>query len=106
MSTFRARAIASIPASLKIVDYIYQVLTKPDGDPALTLSGPAAAACHGAKYPMLPHARTGGIAGFLEILADHNGREDVYRMADLLSFEIDDLLPIVEGGGSAGICES
>ena len=51
---------------------------------------------------MLPHARTGGIAGFLEILADHNGREDVYRMADLLSFEIDDLLPIVEAAALLG----
>jgi NitT/TauT family transport system ATP-binding protein len=89
------------PRFNKIVDYIYQVLTKPDGDPAVTLSGPAAADVS-AKYPMLPHARTGGIAGFLEILADHNGREDVYRMADLLSFEIDDLLPIVEAAALLG----
>ncbi len=90
------------PRFTKIVDYIYQVLTKPDGDPALTLSGPAAGSATTAKYPMLPHARTGGIAGFLEILADHNGREDVYRMADYLSFEIDDLLPIVEAAALLG----
>jgi NitT/TauT family transport system ATP-binding protein len=95
------------PRFTKIVDYIYQVLTKPDGDPALTLSGPAATQAGTkydapTKYPMLPHARTGGIAGFLEILADHNGREDVYRLADLLSFEIDDLLPIVEGAALLG----
>ena len=89
------------PRFTKIVDYIYQVLTKPDGDPALTLSGPSSTDVR-PKYPMLPHARTGGIAGFLEILADHNGREDVYRMADLLSFEIDDLLPIVEGAALLG----
>lgn len=87
------------PRFTKIVDYIYQVLTKPDGEPAVPFSGPAAT---GPKYPMLPHARTGGIAGFLEILADHNGREDVYRMADLLSFEIDDLLPIVEAAALLG----
>jgi len=90
------------PRFTKIVDYIYQVLTKPDGDPALTLSGPASGSISTAKYPMLPHARTGGIAGFLEILADHNGREDVYRMADYLSFEIDDLLPIVEAAALLG----
>ncbi len=95
------------PRFNKIVDYIYQVLTKPDGDPALTLSGPASTEAGTkydarTKYPMLPHARTGGIAGFLEILADHNGREDVYRMADLLSFEIDDLLPIVEAAALLG----
>ena len=89
------------PRFTKIVDYIYQVLTKPDGDPALPLSGPAATDTQ-PKYPMLPHARTGGIAGFLEILADHNGREDVYRLADLLSFEIDDLLPIVEAAALLG----
>jgi NitT/TauT family transport system ATP-binding protein len=86
------------PRFTRVVDYIYQVLTKPDVEPAL----PRPAAEPGPKYPMLPHARTGGIAGFLEILADHNGREDVYRMADLLSFEIDDLLPIVEAAALLG----
>jgi NitT/TauT family transport system ATP-binding protein len=92
------------PRFNKIVDYIYQVLTKPDSDPVLSLSGPASSAASATpqKYPMLPHARTGGIAGFLEILADHNGREDVYRMAEYLSFEIDDLLPIVEGAALLG----
>jgi len=85
----------------KIVDFIYQVLTKPEGDPAFALSGPATIEAR-AKYPMLPHARPGGIAGFLEILADHNGREDVYQMADYLSFEIDDLLPIVEAAELLG----
>jgi NitT/TauT family transport system ATP-binding protein len=93
------------PRFTKIVDYIYQVLTKSDSDLALPLSGPTsgvAATDARQKYPMLPHARTGGIAGFLEILADHNGREDVYRLADLLSFEIDDLLPIVEAAALLG----
>jgi NitT/TauT family transport system ATP-binding protein len=86
------------PRFTRIVDYIYQVLTQPDTEHALPATGPAS----GPKYPMLPHARTGGIAGFLELLADHNGREDVYRLADLLSFEIDDLLPIVEGAALLG----
>ena len=89
------------PRFTKIVDYIYQVLTKSDSDLAVPLSGPASTDIR-PKYPMLPHARTGGIAGFLEILADHNGREDVYRLADLLSFEIDDLLPIVEAADLLG----
>jgi NitT/TauT family transport system ATP-binding protein len=93
------------PRFTRIVDYIYQVLTKPDTDPGLPATGPASGSPQSdqrPKYPMLPHARTGGIAGFLEILADHNGREDVYRLADLLSFEIDDLLPIVEGAALLG----
>jgi NitT/TauT family transport system ATP-binding protein len=89
------------PRFTKIVDYIYQVLTKPDSDPTLALPGPAQIPAK-PKYQMLPHARTGGVAGFLEILADHNGREDVYRMADQLSFELDDLLPIVEAAELLG----
>jgi NitT/TauT family transport system ATP-binding protein len=48
------------------------------------------------KYQMLPHARPGGIAGLLELLLDKGGRDDIYRLADDLAFEIDDLFPIVE----------
>jgi ABC-type nitrate/sulfonate/bicarbonate transport system permease component len=48
------------------------------------------------KYETLPHARPGGIAGLLELLIDHKGRADIYRLADDLAFEIDDLFPIVE----------
>ena len=52
---------------------------------------------------MLPHARTGGIAGLLEMIDESpNGREDIYRLADQLSFEIDDLLPIVEAAALLG----
>jgi NitT/TauT family transport system ATP-binding protein len=93
------------PRFTRIVDYIYQVLTQPDTEHALPAAGPASGSPRSdtrPKYPMLPHARTGGVAGFLEILADHNGREDVYRLADMLSFEIDDLLPIVEAAALLG----
>ena len=91
------------PRFTRIVDYIYQVLTQPDTEHALPATGPGSPKTDSRlKYPMLPHARTGGVAGFLEILADHNGREDVYRLADLLSFEIDDLLPIVEAAALLG----
>ena len=48
------------------------------------------------KYETLPHARPGGIAGLLELLIDHKGSADIYRLADDLAFEIDDLFPIVE----------
>ena len=48
------------------------------------------------QYQMLPHARPGGIAGLLEILADRNGHEDIFRLAETLSYELDDLLPTVE----------
>ena len=87
-----------------LVDYIYKVLTRPDvspapePEPATGLPKPAVPA----KYQMLPHARPGGIAGLLELLTDRNGREDMYRLADDLSFEIDDLLPIVEAAAILG----
>src|ERR1700689_1996230 len=42
------------PRFTKIVDYIYQVLTKSDSDLAVPLSGPAQADAR-PKYPMLPH---------------------------------------------------
>jgi len=53
-------------------------------------------------YQMLPHARPGGIAGLLELLIDYNGRADIYRLADDLAFEIDDLLPIVDAAQLLG----
>jgi NitT/TauT family transport system ATP-binding protein len=54
---------------------------------------------------MLPHARPGGIAGLLELLIDKGGRDDIYRLADELSFEIDDLLPIVDAAQLLGFLE-
>jgi len=41
------------------------------------------------SYQMLPHARPGGIAGLLELILDHNGKDDIYKLADDLAFEID-----------------
>jgi NitT/TauT family transport system ATP-binding protein len=85
-----------------LVDYIYKVLTQPDAIPAPGPERAAGVPKQAAKYQMLPHARPGGIAGLLELLADRNGREDMYRLADNLSFEIDDLLPIVEAASILG----
>jgi NitT/TauT family transport system ATP-binding protein len=52
---------------------------------------------------MLGHARPGGIAGLLELIDESpNGREDMYRLADDLSFELDDLLPIVDAARQLG----
>jgi NitT/TauT family transport system ATP-binding protein len=75
------------------VDYIYKLITQPQLEPGLpSASSPAAKA----PYQMLPHARRGAIAGLLELLNDHGGRDDLYRVAEELRMEVDDLLPIVE----------
>jgi NitT/TauT family transport system ATP-binding protein len=91
------------PGFVQIVDYVYKVLTQPDTAPQVAPVGAAASvATPRAKYPMLPHARPGGISGMLEILYDRNGHDDIYHLADDLSFEIDDVLPIVEASSMLG----
>jgi len=87
-----------------LVDYIYRVLTRPDLAPAQQPE-PAAPERAKPKYQMLPHARRGAIAGLLEMLADHNGRDDMYRLAGALSFEIDDLLPVIDAAVLLGFAK-
>jgi len=92
------------PQFTNVVDYIYRVLTRPDLEPA---PGPAFLTPQRAKpkYQMLPHARRGAVAGLLEMLADRNGRDDMYRLAAALSFEIDDLLPVVDAAVVLGFAK-
>ncbi len=86
------------PIFEQIVDYVYKVLTRPDAVPEPETLHAAATV----KYQMLPHARPGGVAGLLEILAATAGRDDIYKLADELAFEIDDLLPTVEAAALLG----
>jgi NitT/TauT family transport system ATP-binding protein len=85
----------------QLVDYIYKVLTRPEVTPEVPRieAGRHVRDQRQMHYEMLPHARPGGIAGLLEMIidmGDANGRADIYRVADELAFEIDDLLPIVD----------
>src|SRR5579863_5283960 len=84
---------------LVYVDYIYKLITQPEVEP-----GPLAAPK--ARYPMLPHARPGSIAGLLELLTDRDAKEDLYRVADDLRMEVDDLLPIVEASTLLGFAKA
>ena len=87
----------------QLVDYIYKVLTQPDVAPQEAPSQLAPAPePKPASYQMLPHVRPGGIAGLLELLLDKGGRDDIYRLADDLSFDVDDLLPIVDAAHMLG----
>jgi NitT/TauT family transport system ATP-binding protein len=89
---------------VQLVDYIYTVLTRPEEEPSAAPFAPAAdkPVAAPARYPMLPHARPGGIAGLLEMLEDRNGRCDIFHLADELTFEIDDFLPIVDAARLLG----
>jgi NitT/TauT family transport system ATP-binding protein len=94
----------------QLVDYIYKVLTRPDVAPAavpMLDTGRRIRDQRLMRYEMLPHARPGGIAGLLELVIDltdkdTSGRADIYRLADELAFEIDDLLPIVDAAALLG----
>ena len=85
------------------VDYIYKVMTQPE----LKLAPPTAPEVRAkpALQP-LPHARPGGIAGLLELLADRGGEEDMYHVADDLLLELDDLLPIIDAATLLGFAET
>ena len=93
-------------AFTQLVDYIYKVLTRPDVVPteAPDHQHPSRSPRDQRQmhYQMLPHARPGGMAGLLELLLDKGGRDDIYRLADDLAFEIDDLLPIVDAAQLLG----
>ncbi len=94
------------PRFLAYVDYIYKTLTRPEEE--AVVPGKAAPASgdgrprERTKFQMLPHARPGGIAGFMELLAERGGHEDLYKLADELSMDVDDLLPIVDASVMLG----
>ena len=94
------------PRFLAYVDYIYKTLTRPQEEAAVP--GKAAQVpANGqprerTKFQMLPHARPGGMAGFMELLVDRGGRDDLYKLADELAMDVDDLLPIVEASAMLG----
>jgi NitT/TauT family transport system ATP-binding protein len=99
---------------VELVDYIYKVMTEPEIEHALPDAETTAeiilptggitkdslkkqeGPMRTAKYQMLPHARVGGVAGLTELLRDRGGREDLFRLAEELVLDVEDLLPILE----------
>ena len=85
------------------MDYIYTVMTQPEAEVApAPQPTPKRRARPRPKYAMLPHAKPGGIAGLGELLVDRGGRDDVYKLAEQLHLEADDLLPITEAAALLG----
>jgi NitT/TauT family transport system ATP-binding protein len=93
----RNRAAAEF---LLYVDYIYKMMTQPD----LVTAPPSATAKPALQ--VLPHSRPGAVGGLLELLNDRGGKEDLYRVAEDLLMELDDLLPIVESAVLLGFAKS
>jgi NitT/TauT family transport system ATP-binding protein len=84
------------PHFIELVDCIYRVLTRPDDKHEVVHTAAGASTTVQHRVIMLPHTRPGGMAGLLEILADHGGRVDLHHLADELSLEVDALLPTVD----------
>jgi NitT/TauT family transport system ATP-binding protein len=85
---------------LLYVDYIYKMMTQPD----LVTAPPSASAKPALQ--VLPHSRPGAVGGLLELLNDRGGKEDLYRVAEDLLLELDDLLPIVDSAVMLGFAKS
>jgi len=88
-----------------LVDTIYGILTGREQAAATAVEAGATAqpapAAPGRPAPTpvntpLPDVSPGGLAGLLEILAARGGSDGLAEIADDLSFEIDDLLPLTD----------
>jgi NitT/TauT family transport system ATP-binding protein len=86
------------PRFAAIVDHIYTVMTNPEASVG-NVSRPQPAAN---RFPMVPHARVGGLSGLLELIHDQGGREELARLAKTLRLEVDDLLPTVDAATILG----
>jgi NitT/TauT family transport system ATP-binding protein len=86
---------------LLYVDYIYRLMTHPE-----LAAGPPSEREVKRPYRMLPHARPGSVAGLVELLNDHGSKEDLYRIAEELLMEVDDLLPVVEAAALLAFVKS
>ena len=51
-----------------------------------------------ADQPFLPNATPGGLAGLLDVIAENPSGIDLADLASLLSFEVDDLFPLIDAG--------
>jgi NitT/TauT family transport system ATP-binding protein len=84
---------------VEFVDYIYKIMTQPDVEHASPVASQDRATSEKRpkqKYQMLPHARTAGIAGLMDLLHDGGGSDDLYHLSEKLAMDVDDLLPIIE----------
>ncbi|HEY1818945.1 MAG TPA: nitrate/sulfonate/bicarbonate ABC transporter ATP-binding protein [Trebonia sp.] len=88
-----------------LVDTIYGILTGREEQAAAVFEAEKsdAAAASQPRRPLptptntpLPVVSPGGLAGLLEILAARGGRDGLAEIADDLTFEIDDLLPLTD----------
>ncbi|MBW4631768.1 MAG: nitrate/sulfonate/bicarbonate ABC transporter ATP-binding protein [Iphinoe sp. HA4291-MV1] len=92
-----------------LVDYIYTVMTNPEVEVTTELVGVSTETEQKARSPyaqVLPHVRAGGISGLLELIVEQpEGKEDIFRLAERIQLQVDDLLPILDGAVLLGFAE-
>jgi NitT/TauT family transport system ATP-binding protein len=89
------------PTFEAMVDQLYAILTGRD-EKSVAEKAPTP----GPLTHPLPDATVGGLAGLIEIVYAHNGQTDLPDLADELSFEVDDLLPLVDAAVLLGLLET
>jgi NitT/TauT family transport system ATP-binding protein len=83
------------PAFEALVDQVYRIITNPDQEDIQPILSPNQAKQKTVeKSQSLPLVRIGAVAGFIELLEDRQG--DLYRLAQELLLELDDIFPIIE----------
>jgi NitT/TauT family transport system ATP-binding protein len=97
------------PGFEQLVDTVYGILTGREeaaerAAAAVGEAPPGAPAPTPADLP-LPEVSAGGLSGLLEILAARGGQDGLAELADDLSFEIDDLLPLVDAAVMLGLAQ-
>ncbi|MCQ4084894.1 nitrate/sulfonate/bicarbonate ABC transporter ATP-binding protein [Streptomyces sp. RB6PN25] len=93
-----------------LVDTVYGILTgREEAAAAATQAAPVAGGARPSATPVsapLPDVSVGGMAGLLEILVARGGEDGLAEIADELSFEIDDLLPLVDAAAMLGLART
>jgi NitT/TauT family transport system ATP-binding protein len=54
----------------------------------------------------IPHVSAGRVLGLLEYLDDHNGREDIYKLARETRYETGELLSVIKMAETLGLVET
>jgi NitT/TauT family transport system ATP-binding protein len=86
-----------------LIDEIYAIMTGGDTRAPSHVWGDAPALDGSPAETPLPAASVGGMAGLLEILAAHGGREDLPTLARRLNFDVEALLPLVDAAQLLGL---